>query len=92
MPWKAKDGLRRGTDVRTSIRAGKANKRLRLLQPADRIGEGLRRTRTIEHMQMITMTEIKKALVIQNSILKKENEILKNQEEEIDVLINRKKK
>ena len=41
---------------------------------------------------MITMTEIKKALVIQNSILKKENEILKNQEEEIDVLINRKKK
>ena len=92
MPWKAEDGLRRGTDVRASIRAGKANKRLRLLQPADRIGEGLRRTRTIELIQMITMTEIKKALVIQNSILKKENEILKNQEEEIDVLINRKKK
>lgn len=43
-------------------------------------------------MQMILMTEIKKALVIQNSILKKENEVLKNQEEEIDVLINRKKK
>lgn len=41
---------------------------------------------------MIMMTEIKKALVIQNNILKKENEVLKNQEEEIDVLINRKKK
>jgi hypothetical protein len=38
------------------------------------------------------MTEIKKALAIQNSILKKENEMLKKQEEELDVLSNSKKK
>ena len=30
---------------------------------------------------MIVMTEIKKALAVQNSILKKENEMLKSQEE-----------
>lgn len=30
---------------------------------------------------MIVMTEIKKALAVQNNILKKENEMLKSQEE-----------
>jgi hypothetical protein len=41
---------------------------------------------------MIVMTEIKKALAVQNSILKKENEMLKSQEEELDHIINAKKK
>lgn len=36
---------------------------------------------------MILSTEIKKALLIQNSILKKENETLKKQEEEVDSLL-----
>lgn len=40
---------------------------------------------------MIMMTQIKKALLIQNSILKKENEALKKQEEELDVLNKQKK-
>ena len=38
------------------------------------------------------MTEIRKALFIQNSILKKENEVLKKQEEEIDAQIKNKHK
>ena len=38
------------------------------------------------------ITEIKKALVVQNSILKKENEVLKRQEEELDKSMNNKKK
>lgn len=41
---------------------------------------------------MIMITEIKKALVVQNSILKKENEVLKRQEEELDKSMNNKKK
>jgi hypothetical protein len=41
---------------------------------------------------MITMTEIKKALAVQNSILKKENEMLKRQEEELDAIANARKK
>jgi len=41
---------------------------------------------------MIIITEIKKALVVQNGILKKENEILKKQEEEVDMLMGTKKK
>lgn len=40
---------------------------------------------------MIMMTQIKKALLIQNSILKKENEALKKQEEELDILNKQKK-
>lgn len=41
---------------------------------------------------MITMTEIKKALIIQNSILKKENDLLKHQEQEVDSLIKTRKR
>ena len=37
-------------------------------------------------------TEIKKALQIQNSILKKENEMLKKQEEGLDILLKSKPK
>ena len=40
---------------------------------------------------MIMMTSIKKALFIQNSILKKENEMLKKQEEEIDNMLRTRK-
>ena len=41
--------------------------------------------------KMIMMTSIKKALFIQNSILKKENEMLKKQEEEVDNLLKTRK-
>lgn len=42
---------------------------------------------------MIRTTEIKKALTIQNAILKKENEELKKQEEEVDQqLVSKRKK
>ena len=37
-------------------------------------------------------TSIKKALMIQNNILRKENEMLKKQEEEVDSIIKNKKK
>ena len=37
------------------------------------------------------MTSIKKALFIQNSILRKENEMLKKQEEEVDNMIRARK-
>jgi hypothetical protein len=40
---------------------------------------------------MIMMTSIKKALFIQNGILKKENEMLKKQEEEIDNMLRTRK-
>ncbi len=43
-------------------------------------------------MKMIMITEIKKALVVQNNILKKQNEVLKKQEEELDKSLNNKKK
>lgn len=36
---------------------------------------------------MIKMTEIKKALTVQNSLLKKENDTLKKQEEELDQIL-----
>lgn len=41
---------------------------------------------------MIMTTSIKKALMIQNNILRKENEMLKKQEEEVDSIIKNKKK
>ena len=40
---------------------------------------------------MVVMTEIRKALIIQNGILKKENELLKKQEDEIDAMLKKKK-
>jgi hypothetical protein len=41
---------------------------------------------------MILTTEIKKALLIQNSILKQENETLKKQEDDLDTLVRGKNK
>jgi hypothetical protein len=41
---------------------------------------------------MIMMTEIKRALSVQNGILKKENEMLKKQEEEVDASLKLRKK
>ncbi len=41
---------------------------------------------------MIVMTEIKKALLAQNAILKRENDMLKKQEEEVDLSLNVRRK
>lgn len=41
---------------------------------------------------MVATTEVKKALATQNSILRKENEMLKRQEEELDALAAKRKK
>lgn len=92
VPREVEDGLRVGADVIEPIVAVEADKGLRVLQWVDRRGEVIRREGTDFTRQMIMMTEIKKALAIQNSILKKQNEMLKKQEEEIDSLINKRKK
>jgi hypothetical protein len=92
VPGEAEDGLPGGTDVRTLVRSGEADRQLRVLCRSDWLGEGLRGEGNAVYTQMITMTEIKKALAVQNSILKKENEMLKRQEEELDVIATTRKK
>lgn len=80
MLGKAENGLCGGANVRTLGRTGKIIEGIRALRWPDRVREGICRKGKAKHTQMITITEIKKALAIQNSILKKENEMLKKQE------------
>jgi hypothetical protein len=92
VPGEAEDGLPGGADVRTLGVAGEADRQLRVLCGSDWFLEGLRGEGNAACTQIITMTEIKKALAVQNSILKKENEMLKRQEEELDAVATTRKK
>ncbi len=80
MPGEAEDGLSGGADVRTFGGVGEADWQLRVLCGSDWFRKGIRGEGNPVRTQMISMTEIKKALAVQNSILKKENEMLKRQE------------
>lgn len=71
LPGQIKNGLRGITNVIKPRVVGEAHQRLWALQWFDWGRERFRLKGKDECMQMIMMTEIKKALAIQNSILKK---------------------
>lgn len=92
LPGEAENGLLVRADVLALGGAWEIDRQLRVLCGPNWFWERLRGKGTSACTQMITMTEIKKALAVQNSILKKENEMLKRQEEELDAIANARKK